>query len=286
MSKPLATYLEAQIELGESEIFFDEFLDFVYPPPGQTSTTAPETKAPPQQPLPHQGTASFTPSSAPGSQPVPYLKNRTAAPSPAPEAPAVSFAAPPPPQTNFDWKALESAATLTEFYQILSRHPLYPSGNIIPNFGAHPDAMVVVSLAPDNQCDQYLPAAQQELLTNMFKAVHIDYALSPCTYLIKNSLTRKPMPRELKQHRRILLKELALLQPQMVILLGEDTLQGIFERSHTLQDHGGQVLKLTHLGQELAFIPLITPLAMLQNPKLKAITWKQHFPRSGYFKMP
>ena len=284
MSKELIGYLEAQIELGGTELYFPEAFEFslkpTSPPPSPVHN-APSTAATPPSAL-------STPSAAP---PLRRLTQTAAQGGSVASIPEVKEFKLPPPMVltkKYSWEAIENCAHLDDYYNLLSEHPLYKSQDIAKSFLSSNNDLVVVSFnAPqDLNKDQYLPEASEKLLHNMFKAVNIDYSQCVRTYLIKKPLSRAPVTRELRQYSRLLIKELNLLQAKMVILLGENTLQGLLGRGYSLEKNGGEILKEKKLNNELQFIPLLDPLSMLKNPQLKHVTWRQHFPRSVFFNIP
>jgi hypothetical protein len=165
----------------------------------------------------------------------------------------------------------QTASNLNEFYASLQQHSLYQKRNadiagmklIAPRQNA---PFLLIFHSPKE-----LSAEASEMLKNLFKKLGADLGICAISFFMKcNSAA---MPREKAILTEMLKKEIALLNPEKIILFREN---GASENSAKID--GSPII----LAEKPA-IRLYSPLEMLPSKEKRLETWNLHLPRSGWF---
>lgn len=166
-------------------------------------------------------------------------------------------------------------STLDEFYQQASALPFHKKNGghqFLRGSGPVPCKVLIVGLRPsaeDLKLDTHWSGARGELLKKMLKAIHLEPNLCHYTCLAHVPGTQKIMPRDATTLRQFLLKEVELVQPQSILILGETTAQILFETGASLLQTGGQVRQLAGINALATFDPQM----LLQYENLKSAAW-------------
>lgn len=266
--------IQAQIELGEAEIFGEpEWVQQLSPSRAPSSHTAPFSS--PSRPK----------SAAPQVAPEPSIQ---VVGTPGVESPQQSVL------QNIQVQSTSAGGTtfgpvqdLASFHEALLHHPFYridaqhPHRVALGKGPVQPDFMIVAYQVSEAEQDsnQFLPGEEAELLRKILESVKVSRSLCYTTWLVKRPLQGNLMPRQLTLLRQMLAEEVRQIQPRKILLLGEKVLQTVIGRQYTLQEHGG----IPYSFQNTPCAALIEPVHMLEHPSLKRVTWKQHLPRTGFF---
>ena len=81
--------------------------------------------------------------------------------------------------------------------------------------------------------------------------------------------------------RRILAAEVKLVQPELILLLGEPTMRTVLNTNATLHEDGGKPFEFAGVRTTAIY----DPVALMDSTQLKLLTWKTHLPRSGFFRL-
>jgi uracil-DNA glycosylase family 4 len=277
----VAAYLRAQMEMGTPEVFFEEPLVLE---PARSVVPDARSVAPPTQ-----GFAKSTPSFESKDSYKPANKPVV---DPAPAAAAdlsllIPMAAPSLPSTE-DLARIESATSLESFHEAVMHHPFYRLGPNSPGriaFGVGPvrPSLMLVGFAPseeDLKTSGFFSGAPSELLRKLLESLSFSRNLCYATWLVKKPVASAPLPRQLAVLRKILQVEANLIKPELILFLGEPCFHAAMALNTPLQNIGGSAMEFAGYKATAIF----DPRQMHENPALKSITWKQHLPKSGFFR--
>jgi len=247
-----------------------------------TTATATEPTPPTVAPQHSNPTASAGPAPRPAAAPVAApvvapvvaLKAPIAAPTMVPVADLVLGPRPAGIEA-MDWPALRDAVASCQACGLCSsRHQTV--------FGAgHPQARwMVVGEAPgeqeDRQGEPFVGRAGQ-LLDRMLAAIDLTRAEAPPErqVFIANVLkcrppaNRNPLPQEVAQCEPYLLRQMALVQPDLIVAMGRFATQSLLRTSEPIGKLRGRV----HEVQGIPVIVTYHPAYLLRNPADKALVW-------------
>jgi uracil-DNA glycosylase family 4 len=211
---------------------------------------------------------------APSAQrPVPSAATRHTAPEPS--APANALWAPPAEGiTEMDWSQLETAVTGCRACGLCEsrRHTVFGAGSTAA------DWMVVGEAPGENEDREGLPfvGASGELLDNMLRAVGRSRSGSGAQgAYIANVLkcrppsNRNPQPAEIAQCAPYLARQVALLQPKIILAMGRFAVQSLLQTNEPIGKLRGRV----HHYQGVPVIVTYHPAYLLRTPTDKAKAW-------------
>ncbi|HSQ41226.1 MAG TPA: uracil-DNA glycosylase family protein [Fibrobacteraceae bacterium] len=266
-------YLHAQMELGGNEVFWDEpwTPPISSPRPAPVPSEASAAKNVSNPPYNRQSSKTQQPSSPPSGG------RKLLIPSKAPVA------------TDMEMETIETATSLENFHEAIMHHPYYrlgpgKAGRI--GFGQgpmHPPLMLVGDSPSEEELrtGAFLEGPAAELLRKLLESVHHSRNLSYATWFAKKPIKTPPLPRQAAVLRRMLATEVRLVQPSLILLLGESVLRNVMEDKGRFEEEGGKPF-------DFAGVPttaLCAPDLMVAQPQWKVITWREHIPKSGYFKV-
>jgi DNA polymerase len=206
-------------------------------------------------------------------RPVPSAAPRHAAPEPA--APATALWAPPAEGiAQMDWSQLEAAVTGCRACGLCEsrRHTVFGAGSTVA------DWMVVGEAPGENEDREGLPfvGASGELLDNMLRAVGRSRTGSGAQgAYIANVLkcrppsNRNPQPAEIAQCAPYLNRQVALLQPKIILGMGRFAVQSLLQTNEPIGKLRGRV----HHYQGVPVIVTYHPAYLLRTPTDKAKAW-------------
>ncbi|MDR1758989.1 MAG: hypothetical protein LBR60_00505 [Fibrobacter sp.] len=259
----LRAYLEAQAELGEELIFFDEPFTLEIP------KSVPKKVSPSQRPTPPP---SIEPRAVPPHKLVSSIQTASVA---KPKWEALQASVP-------ESAPLEKIASENELKEMVRKNALYAkSEEIIWGFGVQkPELMFVFESPRENlTADSFWASAAGEMLVKMFAGLGLDAKQSYVTFFHKKMAAKKITPLVALELRKMLVRETEWIQPQKIIFWGESLFRLITKNAELFETVGGTAFDF----EGTPSVSLIDPYEMLQNTKLKKITWKEHLPRSGFF---
>ena len=209
---------------------------------------------------------------------VPSAATRPTAPElAAPAAPASTGALWAPPAegvTEMDWSQLETAVTGCRACGLCEsrRHTVFGTGSTAA------DWMVVGEAPGENEDREGLPfvGASGELLDNMLRAVGRSRTGSGAQgAYIANVLkcrppsNRNPQPAEIAQCAPYLARQVALLQPKIILAMGRFAVQSLLQTNEPIGKLRGRV----HHYQGVPVIATYHPAYLLRTPTDKAKAW-------------
>ena len=119
------------------------------------------------------------------------------------------------------------------------------------------------------------------MLVRLFANLNVDASVIGVTYFFKGA-PRPISPLLETSLRKMLAKEIALIQPQLVVTFGEPLFYQVFGKAKPFADMAGSDLEF---GGAPA-MALADPYTMVNDKQLKWLTWKVHIPRSSRFAKP
>lgn len=256
-------YLEAQLELGCAEVFFDEpwLLSSLKPPKRAVAAPRPVSQRRAEVP---QAASKITIQASDGR--ASHL-----------DLGAVKVAAR---QVSQDFLA---AGSLDEFYSKLSGHVFYSAARLVRGEGnpATPEVMLVLDapLGSELASGSFLQSPTAAMLLKMFAALGIQAGCCFASFVYKRVAVRAPSPMMDAGLRQMLAKEVSLVAPKRIAIFGEQALKLLFGRSSSLRELAGK--RLDFAGVQA--VALHDARAMCGNVALKRETWKVHIPNCGMF---
>ncbi|MCI5600650.1 MAG: hypothetical protein SOZ02_03270 [Hallerella porci] len=266
----LAKYLAEQIDIGESSVILDE--------PWTLSPVRMSQPVNAPQPI-------SAPSPAPFSQPQ---RSSFSTPAPAPAKPRVFNPAPakiiiPESAKSAVPSAYENAKTLEEFYSLVAAEKLYAKTQFIRGEGklnAPRVLLVVYSPLEKYLTNGYVNSDVGQMILRMFESLHVTPEEIAVTYFCKKVISRMVLPQVAAVFKKMLEKEIALMQPTTVIFFGDKLLkQALAQNALKVVDFGGTPLEFA--GKPAT--ALIDPEEMFANKQLKLVTWKIQIPKCKFF---
>ena len=278
----LRNYLRGQIDLGDAELLLDEPWALTRgksrpaPAPARPAPVRPAVApAAPAAPMADEISDMFDNSGlfgAPAS---------SAAPAREPVAPAAPLAPPAPRAVKKSVAAYESVDSLDAFYAALKTDVLYARAADLPRYAGpqRPRLLFVLpAQQPGEDCSKFLQGAPGEMLVRLFANLDVDAASIGVTYFFKGA-PRTISPLLETSLRKMLAKEIALIQPELVVTFGEPLFYQVFGKAKPFGDMAGSDLEF---GGAPA-MALADPYTMVNDKQLQWLTWKVHIPRSTRF---
>ena len=278
----LRNYLRGQIDLGDAELFLDE--------PWALTRGKTRPASAPARPAPVRPAVAPAAPAAPVANEISEMFENSGlfgapAPAAAPSREPVSVAAPlAPPAPRAVKKTVaeyESADSLDSFYTSLKKDVLYAHGAELPRYAGPQNPRLLFVLPaqqPGEDCAKFLQGAPGEMLVRLFANLNVDASAIGVTYFFKGA-PRPISPLLETSLRKMLAKEIALIQPQLVVTFGEPLFYQVFGKAKPFADMAGSDLEF---GGAPA-MALADPYTMVNDKQLKWLTWKVHIPRSSRF---
>jgi uracil-DNA glycosylase family 4 len=253
----LKSYLQGQIELGDAEVYFDEPWALVpkatLKTPVKASVKASIKTDAEHQSLPLQSSGSFTSSLISDNESV---------------AEVYGF---------------QKARHLNDFNAALAEDPVYAKrAPLIFGTGSlRPKAMLLFASpsASDSSAGGIWHTEAGLMLERLFQSLNMEQNQLYYTYFYKRESLRPISSLIEIQLRKMISKEIALVQPELIVLFGENTLQHIFGRSKNFAQSVGTAMEFEGINTTV----LVDPYKMLADKNLKRLTWNNHIPASGFF---
>ena len=281
----LRNYLRGQIDLGDAELLLDE--------PWALTRGKSRPAPAPARPAPVRPAVAAAAPAAPVSNEISEMFDNSglfgapapaAAPAREPVVVAAPLAPPAPRAVKKSVAAYESVDSLDAFYAALKTDVLYARAADLPRY-AGPQRPRLLFVLPAQQsgedCSKFLQGAPGEMLVRLFANLDVDAASIGVTYFFKGA-PRAISPLLETSLRKMLAKEIALVQPQLVVTFGEPLFYQVFGKAKPFADMAGSDLEF---GGAPA-MALADPYTMVNDKQLKWLTWKVHIPRSSRFAKP
>ncbi|MBL7074979.1 uracil-DNA glycosylase [candidate division KSB1 bacterium] len=173
----------------------------------------------------------------------------------------------------------ESASDLSKFYRQIKDCQLCPLSrtrtNLVFGVGNPAAGMVLVGEAPgrdeDLQGEPFVGRAGQ-LLNKILKAIDFERAdVYICNILkCRPPGNRDPLPDEIEACKPYLLRQLEMIKPQVILVLGRVAAQVLLKTSSDLGKLRGRI----HLFGNSKLVVTYHPAALLRNPRLKRPAWE------------
>ena len=264
----LRNYLRGQIDLGDAELLLDE--------PWALTRGKSRPAPAPARPAPVRPAVAPAAPAAPVSNEISEMFDNSGlfgAPAPA--------AAPAPRAVKKAVAEYESADSLDSFYTSLKKDVLYAHAADLPRYAGPQNPRLLFVLPaqqPGEDCAKFLQGAPGEMLVRLFANLNVDASAIGVTYFFKGA-PRPLSPLLETSLRKMLAKEIALVQPQLVVTFGEPLFYQVFGKAKPFADMAGSDLEF---GGAPA-MALADPYTMVNDKQLKWLTWKVHIPRSSRF---
>lgn len=275
----LRNYLEAQAELGEDEVFFEEpwSLALLKKKTAPAMQSAPVLQRQPAQPQRVQMQRSFAEApKQPSASRVQILSGGSGGRSDALDLSALA--------TRSESTPVEflSSTTLQGFYDAVAKHSIYQGANVVGVEGAqNPEVLLVFDAPqPDDKNPSLMASNVGQMVFRLFAALSVPAGKCALTYVYKREAQRMPSVMLDVTLRQMLEKEVSLLKPQKIVVFGELAMRQMFGRDKSLRAFGGTVANFA----SVPTVAIHDARQMLTNVALKKETWSVFLPKSGLFK--
>ncbi|MBU0600157.1 uracil-DNA glycosylase [bacterium] len=147
--------------------------------------------------------------------------------------------------------------------------------NIVFGKGNEKAKLLIIGEAPgheeDIQGEPFVGRAGQ-LLTRMLKAINIERAEVYITNIVKcrPPNNRNPLPEEIKNCKPYLHKQLEIINPKIILTLGNFAAQALLNTTTGISKLRGKF----YLYGQIKLLSIFHPAAILRNPNLKKATWE------------
>ncbi len=261
----LARYLAEQIDIGTDKVILDE--PWAYRPVSRSAPALREDSSRQAKPL---APAPSSESNVPAAR---AAGARVTVPSEKIVIPESAKAAVP--------SAFESATDLESFYGSVASEKIYARSNFAKGEGnlQRPRLLLVIYAPLEKYRNGYLDSDVGQMVARMFESLKIASGQIGITYFCKKPVNRAVLPQVAILFKKMLEREVALVNPQTLVFFGDRLLKQALSQNARAIDFGGVPL-------EFAKVPataLIDPEEMLNDRQLKVITWKTHIPKCGFF---
>lgn len=244
----------------------------------------PSTSPTPAQPVAQAMPAASTPEASPAPASAPVAAPRAEPPARpaaatvlAPVSAAMAAVAVKPlveGVDRMDWRALQEAVAVCQACELCQQRQqtVFGVGDVQARW-------MVVGEAPGEQEDQQgepFVGSSGQLLDNMLKAVGLHrQAQGEAGVYITNTLkcrppgNRNPSPQELATCAPYLARQVALVQPKIILAMGRFAVQALLQTTEPLGKLRGQI----HTYQGVPVVVTYHPAYLLRNPADKAKAW-------------
>lgn len=165
----------------------------------------------------------------------------------------------------------DKAAQLAQIAEELKQFPLYEGANFVPGTGNPNSDIVFVGEAPGQKEDAmgvpFVGAAGQ-FLNEMLASIGLKRDDIFITNIVKQRPpnNRDPLPEEIEKHWPFLMKQIAIIDPKIIVMLGRHSMSKLLPGVGTIsQIHG----KLFRRKDGRVYLPLYHPAAALYNGGLR-----------------
>lgn len=270
----LRNYLQGQIDLGAG---LDEFyLDEPWALEKKLAAPARPAPIPPRPaPVPPMSQPVSRPASQPTPQPAGFKGNQGSMFGvSAPNAPAPRVA-------KRSAAEYEAAGSLDEFYTQIKGEALYSKeASLVRYMGPeHPKLLFLLpGVKPGMDPNLFFQSPVGEMLIRLFANLNIGQESMGVTYFFK-STERTLSPLLESALKKMLVKELSFIQPEMMVSCGQPLFHQLFGRAKNFDELAGSDQDFS--GTKTC--SLVDFFQMVNDKQLKWLTWKVHIPRSAYF---
>lgn len=258
----IRNYLEATLELGGEEVYFDEPWNL------RKRENFPE-QTPREKVFQNSNGLYAEPKKTPAENALSQTKGFLNV------SPAI--------EKVFENDDFLKAQSLEEFYEKLFRHSVYKNfGKIVPGSGSQTPAVLLVldfPQASDFSNGNFFDSPVGMMLLRMFQALSISQESLAMTYLFKSQVSKPVSPLLDSILRSMLEKEVELFNPRALVIFGEGALRQVFGRDKSIRNFAGARASFGRVSATA----LHDARAMLQNVSLKKETWNIHLPACGLF---
>jgi DNA polymerase len=280
----LRQYLEQRKEMGESDLVLDGLsvddlmkVVGVAGPVGRAGR--PAEPAPPVR----EGRYSFGTPTSPPAAPRPSAKQGASAAPAKSEKPDAAEGEPIQVGGSItDAAAATHARSLTTLAEVAQAAKactlctLHSSAiNVVPGEGNPEAKFVCVGEAPgatEDETGRPFAGASGQLLTKILEAIHFKREDVFICNVLKHRPpgNRNPQPDEIEVCSPFLLKQLAILQPRVILALGTFAAQTLLQTTRSIGKLRGQI----HRFHGVPLVVTYHPAALLRNPNWKRPTWE------------
>lgn len=266
----LRDYLEAQIELGTAEIFFDEPWSL---PKKKTIPNVSIARTIEERPVVQERVLQV-PSSVRKIPEKPSIQKPNSTQEP------LSFSALQTKPLNVQ-NDFASVNSLEELYVRIEHHPMYQGKKIFRGCGKFsPKVFILLDFPlPEDFSGTWQNTPVGQMLERMFKALSIPSEECYFSYMYKSLTDRVPSPLLDTTLRNILEKELFFIKPEILVVFGELAMRQVFGRDKSLRQLAGLPLEFA----ATRTVVLHSAKEMLSNVALKKETWNIFIPKCGFF---
>lgn len=272
----LRNYLQGQMDLGDTEVFFDEpwVLEKRKPAAASAAAASATPRATAAIPVTPRTTAAPAATSRPAATPaaVPVAKPAIVSP---------DMPAPRPVQRGTS--PFESAASLEEFYGQIKQEKIYSAASALYTYeGPEHPAVLLLFQEPhaDIPAGRFFESPVADMLKRLFASLNVAPESIGVTYFYKLPESRNFPPLLTGALRKMLSKELSLLTPGTMVTFGEPLFYQVFGKGTPFETAAGTDLEFAGVKT----CSLVDAFAMAGDKQLKLLTWKTHLPRCSYFK--
>ncbi len=166
---------------------------------------------------------------------------------------------------------MDKTKALQEVAEELKKHPLYEGANFVPGEG-NPDADILfVGEAPGQKEDEQgkpFVGAAGKFLAEMLEIIGLKRDDVFITNIVKQRPpdNRDPLPEEITAHWPLLEKQIAIINPKIIVMLGRHSMSRLLPDVGTISKIHGQPFRRK---DGRVYLPLYHPAAALYNGGLR-----------------
>ncbi len=177
--------------------------------------------------------------------------------------------------------AFESATGLESFYESVATEKIYARSNFAKGEGnlQDPRLLLVIYAPLEKYRNGYLNSDVGQMVARMFESLKIVQGQIGITYFCKKPTNRTVLPQVAILFRKMLEKEVSLVNPRTIVFFGDRLLKQALSQNARAIDFGGVPLEFAKVQATV----LVDPEEMLNDRQLKVVTWKTHIPKCGFF---
>lgn len=178
--------------------------------------------------------------------------------------------------------AFESATNLDAFYAAIKNEIFYAKEPALASYMGpnNPKLLLLLPSVKEQIQDAktFFETPVGYMLSRLFASLNISQKTIGITYFFKTTARTIPPLIEIIL-KKMLTKELSFIKPNAMVVFGQPLFNQIFGKAKNFDTMAGNDLEFANVKT----CALIDPYAMEKDKQLKWITWKVHIPRSTIF---
>lgn len=166
---------------------------------------------------------------------------------------------------------MDKAKRLEEVLDELKKLPLYEGANFVPGEGSSEAEIIFIGEAPGQKEDEQgkpFVGAAGKFLSEMLESIGLSREDVFITNIVKQRPpnNRDPLPNEIESHWPLLLKQIEIIDPKIIVMLGRHSMSKLLPGVGTISQVHGQPFRRK---DGRVYLPLYHPAVALYNAGMK-----------------